>query len=55
MKLRAVDLDRAALERAALLAGRRHHNNTGERQIREGKTRLQVAAIARRVLGRKNQ
>ena len=27
---------------------RRHHNNTGERQIRRGKTRDQVARIAER-------
>jgi len=50
-----VDLDRAALERVILLDGRRHHNTDGRRQIQEGKTRLQVAAIAKRVLGRKNQ
>lgn len=28
---------------------RRHHNNSGERQIRRGKTRKQVAAMARRL------
>lgn len=28
---------------------RRHHNNTGERQVRRGKTRAQVKAIARRL------
>lgn len=54
MRLRAEDLERSALERVLLLAGRRHHNNTGERQIREGKTRLQVAAIAKRILVRKS-
>jgi len=53
VKLRAVDLARAALERVILLAGRRHHNNDGRRQIQEGKTRVQVAAIAKRILGRK--
>lgn len=28
---------------------RRHHNNRGDRQVRTGKTRQQVAAIARRL------
>ena len=28
---------------------RRHHNNKGLQQIRRGKTRLQVARIARRL------
>jgi hypothetical protein len=50
VKLRVVDLDRAALERKLLLGGRRHHNTDGRRQIQEGKTRLQVTAIAKRVL-----
>lgn len=30
---------------------RRHHNNTGLRQIKQGKTRDQVAAMAQRILG----
>ena len=28
---------------------RRHHNNKGHRQIKEGKTRLQVAGIAKKL------
>lgn len=31
------------------MKNRRHHNNTGTRQVRRGKTRRQVAAMARRL------
>ena len=31
---------------------RRHHNNTGLRQIKRGETANQVEAMARRILGR---
>jgi len=32
---------------------RRHHNNKGLRQIKRGKTRVQVAHICKRLLGKR--
>lgn len=37
------------LRQGILLKTRRHHNNKGYHQIKRGKTRLQVAYIAKRL------